>query len=84
VLPKLPRDETNVTEEFLDEPDLIGILAVHPQQVEVIRFGQLDGHISLSLRAPSDYAAGTVSTTGITLQMLVEQYGVLPPLPVTP
>ena len=48
------------------------------------RFGQLDGHISLALRAPSDYAVGVVSTSGITLQMLVEQYGVLPPLPVTP
>ena len=66
------------------EPDVIAILAVQPQQVEVIRFAQLDGHISLALRAPSDYAAGQVQTTGITLWELVNRWGVLPPLPVTP
>ena len=64
-------------------PDVIAILAVQPQQVEVIRFAQVDGRISLVLRSPSDYAAGSVSTSGITLRQLVDQYGVLPPLPVT-
>ena len=84
-LPRPPTEPTNVIGGTpVAEPDLIAILAVQPQQAEVIRFGQLDGHVSLALRAPSDYATGTVSTTGITLQMLVEQYGVLPPLPVTP
>ncbi len=66
------------------EPDLIAILAVQPQQAEVIRFAQLDGHISLALRAPADYAAAQVPTTGITLRELVDRWGVLPPLPVTP
>jgi Flp pilus assembly protein CpaB len=66
------------------QPDLIVVIAVNPQQAEVIRFAQLDGHISLALRAPADYAAGQVPTTGITLQELVEHWGVLPPLPVTP
>lgn len=64
-------------------PDVIAIIAVQPQQVEVIRFAQVDGRISLVLRSPSDYAAGSVSTSGITLRQLVDQYGVLPPLPVT-
>lgn len=64
-------------------PDLIAILAVQPQQVEVIRFAQVDGRVSLVLRSPSDYSAGSVSTSGITLRQLVDQYGVLPPLPVT-
>jgi pilus assembly protein CpaB len=64
-------------------PDVIAVLAVQPQQVEVIRFAQVDGRISLVLRSPSDYAAGSVSTSGITLRQLVDQYGVLPPLPVT-
>jgi pilus assembly protein CpaB len=63
--------------------DVIAVLAVPPQQVEVIRFAEMDGHVSLVLRAPSDYAAGAVTTTGITLRQLVDQYGVLPPLPVT-
>ena len=64
-------------------PDVIAILAVQPQQVEVIRFAQIDGRVSLVLRSPSDYAAGSVTTSGITLRQLVDQYGVLPPLPVT-
>jgi Flp pilus assembly protein CpaB len=63
--------------------DVIAILAVQPQEVEVIRFAQVDGRISLVLRSPSDYAAGSVTTSGITLRQLVDQYGVLPPLPVT-
>jgi pilus assembly protein CpaB len=64
-------------------PAVIAILAVQPQQVEIIRFAQVDGRVSLVLRSPSDYAAGTVATSGITLRQLVDQYGVLPPLPVT-
>jgi Flp pilus assembly protein CpaB len=64
-------------------PDVIAVLAVQPQQVEVIRFAQVDGRISLVLRSPSDYAAGSITTSGITLRQLVDQYGVLPPLPIT-
>jgi Flp pilus assembly protein CpaB len=82
-LPKQVAEPTNVVAPSdVVEPDLIAILAVYPQQVEIIRFAQLDGHISLSLRSPSDYPTGAVDTTGITLKVLVEQYGVLPPLPV--
>ena len=54
-----------------------------PQQAEVIRFAQLDGHVSLALRSPADYGAGEVTTSGITLQQLVDTYGVLPPAPIT-
>jgi Flp pilus assembly protein CpaB len=83
-LPPVGTVEDNFSGTATVEPDLIVVLAVNPQQAEVIRFAQLDGHISLALRAPADYAAGQVPTTGITLQKLVEDYGVLPPLPVTP
>jgi pilus assembly protein CpaB len=84
-LPPDPVEPSNVvTPAATPAPDLIVVLAVHPQDVEVIRFAQLDGHISLALRAPSDYAVGTVDTTGITLKQLVDLYGVLPPQPVTP
>jgi Flp pilus assembly protein CpaB len=59
-------------------------LGVTPQQAEVIRFAQMDGNVSLVLRAPTDANAAAVDTTGITLKQLVDQYGVLPPAPVTP
>lgn len=65
------------------EPDLVVMLAVTPQQAEVVRFAQLDGNISLVLRSPADYAAGEVPTTGITLRELVDRWGVLPPQPIT-
>lgn len=65
------------------QPDVIVVLAVTPQQSEVIRFAQLDGHVSLVLRSPADTAAEQVTTTGITLAELIELYGVLPPKPVT-
>jgi Flp pilus assembly protein CpaB len=88
VLAALPReiaaDSNTVPDPSVIQPDVIAILAVQPQQVEVIRFAQLDGHISLVLRSPSDYAQGHVDTTGITLWELVNRWGVLPPLPVTP
>jgi pilus assembly protein CpaB len=55
------------------------ILAVTPQDVETIRFGQLDGNLSLVLRAVGDAAAPPVQTTGITLKQLVEQHGLVAP-----
>jgi Flp pilus assembly protein CpaB len=55
------------------------LLEVTPQQAELIRFTQLDGNLSLVLRAPGDEAAPPVTTTGITLRELVDRYGVLPP-----
>ena len=65
----------------------IVILAVTPQQAEVIKFAQLDGSITLALRSPKDYkdaSGGTIipaneRTTGIILKTLVDEYGVLPP-----
>ena len=68
------------------------ILAVTTQQAEVIKYAQLDGSISLVLRATKDFVdpvtgdplpAGDhrpgVTTTGITLSKLVDDYGVLVP-----
>jgi len=65
------------------------ILAVDTQGAEVIKFGQLDGSISLVLRSADDFidpvtgealpAVVPVSTTGIILKTLVDTYGVLPP-----
>jgi pilus assembly protein CpaB len=66
------------------EPAVVVVLAVTPQQAEVVRFAQLDGNVSLVLRAPDDAGTADTSTTGITLKWLVDNYGVLPPQPVTP
>jgi pilus assembly protein CpaB len=63
------------------------ILAVTPQQAEVIKFAQMDGQISLVLRSPKDYvdASGQpqvpqdARTTGIVLKTLIDKWGVLPP-----
>jgi len=65
----------------------IVILAVTPQQAEVIKFLQLDGSITVMLRSPKDFVdeAGnpvipeTVATTGIILKTLITNWGVLPP-----
>lgn len=63
-------------------PAFLAVLAVNPQDAELIRFAQLDGHVSLVLRAPGDVSAGTVTTNGVTLYELVTKWGVLPPKPV--
>ena len=66
----------------------IVILAVTPQQAEVIKFAQLDSSISLILRSPDDFidpATGaplppvSAKTTGVILKTLVDSFGVLPP-----
>ena len=66
----------------------IVVLAVSAQQAEVLKFAQIDGQISLALRSPDDFidpATGqplpptTAETTGVTLKVLVDNYGVLPP-----
>jgi pilus assembly protein CpaB len=57
----------------------IVVLAVTPQQAELVRFTQLDGNLSLVLRSPKDKDAPAVKTTGITLRQLVDTYGVVPP-----
>ena len=63
------------------------ILAVTAQQAEVIKFAQIDGLITLVLRAPGDFRDANGApvqpvadqTSGIVLRTLIEQYGVLPP-----
>jgi pilus assembly protein CpaB len=77
-------DEGNNVDPAALGPEVVVILAVTPQQSEVIRFAQLDGNVSLVLRAPADSSAADTSTTGITLKWLVDHYGVLPPAAVTP
>jgi Flp pilus assembly protein CpaB len=65
----------------------IVILAATAQQVEAIKYSQMDGTISLVLRSSKDCQAadGTaspcpiVATTGITLRKMIDDYGVLPP-----
>ena len=61
----------------------------HAQQAEVIKFAQVDRHISLILRSADDFLDPTTGepetpplpdeTTGIILKTLVDTYGVLPP-----
>jgi Flp pilus assembly protein CpaB len=68
----------------------IVILAATAQQEEVIKFAQVDGNISLTLRSPQDFfdANGnpivppTVKTTGLVLKTMIDNWGVLPPLPI--
>lgn len=66
----------------------IVILAVTPQQAEVIKFAQLDGSISLILRSAKDFVDPVTRqpitppadpTTGVVLKTLVDEYGVLVP-----
>jgi Flp pilus assembly protein CpaB len=67
----------------------IVLLSVTAQQAEVIRYGQVDGCLSLVLRSPKDYVDTATPpnpvvppldpTTGVILKTLVDQYGVLPP-----
>ena len=59
------------------------IVAVTAQQAEVLRFGQLlSAPMTMLLRAPADAQATPDITTGIVLKILVDEYGVLPPLPI--
>jgi Flp pilus assembly protein CpaB len=65
----------------------IVIVAGTPQQVEVIKFAQMSGSITLALRSPKDFKDADGNplvpppdpTTGIILKTLVDEYGVLPP-----
>jgi Flp pilus assembly protein CpaB len=68
----------------------IVILAATTQQVEVIKFAQVDGNITLTLRSPKDFVddAGNPivpeasKTTGLVLRTMITDWGVLPPLPI--
>jgi Flp pilus assembly protein CpaB len=81
----------------LNEQQEIVILAVTAQQAEVIRYGQTMANplitLSLVLRSPDDFidpetgdplTPVITETTGITLQSLIDTYGVLPPTIATP
>jgi pilus assembly protein CpaB len=65
----------------------IVLLSVTAQQAEIIKFAQMDGSISLILRSPDDFVdeagqpiePGSTETTGATLKVLVDEYGVLVP-----
>lgn len=60
------------------------MVAVTAQQAEVLGVGQfLSAPMTLLLRSPADAQATPEVTTGIILKTLLEEYGVLPPLPVT-
>jgi Flp pilus assembly protein CpaB len=86
VLAVMPRviDQSGNAQPVTPQPDVVVVLAVTPQQSEVVRFAQLDGNISLVLRAPGDGGAADTATSGMTLKQLVDFWGVLPPKPVTP
>lgn len=82
---------TGGTQTTLNGQQQIVILAITAQQAEVIKYAQLDGSISLVLRSADDFRDPTtgqplppetivpVTTTGITLKRLVDDYGVLVP-----
>jgi Flp pilus assembly protein CpaB len=81
----------------LNEQQELVILAVTAQQAEIIRYGQTMANplltLSLVLRSADDFIDPTTGepvppviaeTSGITLQTLIDQYGVLPPVIETP
>jgi pilus assembly protein CpaB len=66
----------------------IVIVAVTAQQAEVLKFAQMDGNVTLALRSVGDFVDPVTGaplppvsavTTGVTLKVLVDSYGVLPP-----
>ena len=76
------------TTTALNGQQQIVILAVTAQQSEVLKFAQLDGSVSLALRSLADFKDPVTGellppesavTTGVTLKVLVDSYGVLPP-----
>ena len=54
------------------------VLAVTPEQAEVILFARQTGVMDAILRSPLD-AGLTVETTGVILKTMVDKYGILPP-----
>jgi pilus assembly protein CpaB len=61
----------------LEEQKLL-VLAVTPQQAEVLLYARTTGVLDAILRSPLD-AGTTVETTGVILKTLVDGYGILPP-----
>jgi pilus assembly protein CpaB len=70
---------TTGTTPSLNGQGQIVILSVSDQEAEVLRFGQIDGTITLVLRSPKDKEAPNEETTGITLRRLVDGWAVIPP-----
>ena len=60
-----------------DEQKLL-VLAVTPEQAEVILFARTTGVMDAILRSPLD-AGVTAETAGVILKTLVDKYGILPP-----
>lgn len=91
LLPPPPVAEDGTVQEtegptFTNQEALV-IVAVTPQQAEVIEFARTQGKLSLALRSPKDYVdetgepivPTTTQTSGIVLKNLLEEYGVLIP-----
>ena len=84
-----PTDGTTATAVDPLTTQQIVILAVTPQQAEVIQFAQQqaltmpsalpNNNLTLILRSPKDKDAPPVTTTGVVLDTLIKDYGVLPP-----
>jgi len=71
------------TEPLLSGRTELLIVALSAQQAEVLRFGQLlKQPMTLLLRSPEDAQASPDKTTGIILKGLIDDYGVLPAVPV--
>jgi Flp pilus assembly protein CpaB len=78
---------TGTTGTTLPATEELVILAVTPEQAEVITFAQIDGQITLVLRSPKDFrdangnflAPQPDQTTGVVLRTLIDKFGVLPP-----
>jgi Flp pilus assembly protein CpaB len=73
-----PGTQTNAGTALNGQQEIV-VLALTPQQVELVRFTQLDGNLSLVLRSTADQQLPPDITSGITLRMLVDKYGVLVP-----
>jgi Flp pilus assembly protein CpaB len=73
-----PAPTADTGEVALNEQQQIVVVQLTPQQVELVRFAQLDGNLSLVLRAVADRDQPPVPTTGITLFQLVKDWGVVP------
>jgi pilus assembly protein CpaB len=82
-----PAPDEGETGTSLTGQQEIVILAVTQQQAEVIKFAQVDGNITLTLRSPKDFVdeqgnpivPETITTTGIILKTMITDFGVLPP-----
>ncbi len=74
-----PDETTDGTAPALNGQAQIVILSVSAQEAEVLRFGQIDGTLTLVLRSPEDKEAPADETTGITLRQIVDNWAVIPP-----